>query len=56
MFRKILLKMKNVSKKPCEDNQSSNFISNHFFYKKKYVYEIILKEKHGKVGQATDDI
>jgi len=49
--------MKNVSDKTYRENQNTNFVFNNSSPppENRALYEVMWKNKHGRVGQATDD-
>jgi hypothetical protein len=46
--------MENDSDKNCRENQNTYFMLNNVFGKKNLAVCEIMREKHGKTGQATD--
>ena len=44
----ILLKMRNISNKPCRENQNTHFVSSHFFFFRNSFCSCDKAEKYGK--------
>jgi hypothetical protein len=53
VYRRIILRMKNVSDRSCRENQNTHFIINKFFWKSCVLKDNV--EKYGTEGQATND-
>jgi hypothetical protein len=55
MFRRILLRMRNISDRSCRKNRNTNFMSNNFFFFRKSCRLWDSAEKCGRARQATDE-